>query len=256
MPDPITMKTLLEAGCHFGHQTRRWNPKMEPYIFTARNGIHILDLAQTVDRLEAALQFIGETANAGSEILFVGTKKQAQDIVRSEAERCQMPWVVNRWLGGMLTNWQTIQARIDYLLLLERREERGDLEALPKRETLKIHHQMERLRRFFGGVREMKGQPSAVFIVDVPKERIAVQESVRLSIPTVAICDTNCDPLDIDYPIPSNDDAIRAIRLITTAVADAVIEGRAAHESAQADLAAEMEEAAAPSGVAEPSPAD
>ncbi len=235
MADPISMRTLLEAGVHFGHQTRRWNPKMKPFIFTARSGIHILDLGQTVQRLEEAAQFARETVAGGGNVLFVGTKKQAQDVIQSEAQRCQMPFVIHRWLGGTLTNWQTIQARIQYMLRLERQAEAGEWEALPKKEALRLGAQVVRLQRYVGGLRDMSTLPSAVFIVDVPKETIAVKEALRLKIPIIAICDTNCDPTGITYPIPSNDDAIRAIRLLAGRVADAVAEGLVLRESAGAD---------------------
>ena len=239
MPEPTTMKELLEAGVHFGHQTRRWNPKMKPFIFTARNGIHILDLSQTVDRITAAEAFVRESAAAGREVLFVGTKKQAQEVVRAEAERAEMPYIVNRWLGGTLTNWQTIQARIDHMLRLEQQEATGQFELLPKREALKRHEEIERLRRYLGGLRHMTRLPGVMFIIDVPKEDLAVKEAVRLGIPIVAVCDTNADPTGVAYPIPSNDDAIRAIRLITTRITDAILEGRTERQSSSEEAEAE-----------------
>ena len=238
MADLPTMKELLDAGVHFGHQTQRWNPKMKPFIHSARNGIHILDLAQTVQLLHVAVNFARQTAAEGDEILFVGTKKQAQELIKSEAERCQMPYVINRWLGGTLTNWQTIQTRITYMQRLERMEFAGDFEALPKKEALRRRDELRRLRRYLGGVREMTRLPGAVFIIDVPKENIAVLEAKRLEIPIIAICDTNSDPTPIDYPIPSNDDAFRALGLITKQIADAALQGRTAVESARADQAA------------------
>ena len=245
MVEPVSMKDLLEAGVHFGHQTRRWDPRMRPFIFGARNGIHILDLAQTVKLLDSAVDFVRETVAAGDEVLFVGTKKQAQELVEKEAQRCQMPYVINRWLGGTLTNWQTIQTRIKHLLRLERQEEAGDFELLSKREGIHRRVELLRLRRHLGGLRDMSRLPGALFIIDVPKETIAVLEAHRLGIPTVAVCDTNADPTLITYPIPSNDDAFRALGLITSRIADAALEGFAARESARADEAAAEQAAAA-----------
>ncbi|PZC48578.1 MAG: small subunit ribosomal protein S2 [Chloroflexi bacterium] len=242
MATEVTMKELLEAGVHFGHQTRRWNPKMAPFIFAPRNGIHILDLGQTVDRLEVAAAFVRETTANGGEILFVGTKKQAQDVVQSEAQRAEMPFVINRWLGGTLTNWQTISARIEYMLRLEHQEEVGDWDALPKKEGLRHRDQLTKLHRYVGGLRDMNGLPAAMFIVDVPKEAIAVKEAQRLNIPIVAMCDTNCDPSGIPYPIPSNDDAIRAIRLIAGRIATAAAEGMAVRESLRVEARAQAGE--------------
>ena len=239
MPDALTMKELLEAGVHFGHQTRRWNPKMKPFIFGARNGIHIIDLSQTVDRLQEAIAFAQETVASGREILFVGTKKQAQDIVQAEALRCEMPYVVNRWLGGTLTNWQTIQQRIQHMLRLERHEAAGDWDLLPKKEALRHRDSLRRLHRYVGGLRDMTRLPGALYIIDVPKESIAVAEAIRLKLPIIAVCDTNCDPSGIAYPIPSNDDAIRAVRLITARIADGAAEGLMIRESAHADEQAE-----------------
>ena len=243
MADLPTMKELLDAGVHFGHQTRRWNPKMKPFIHSARNGIHILDLAQTVQLLNVAVHFARQTAADGEEILFVGTKKQAQELIRGEAERCQMPYVINRWLGGTLTNWQTIQTRINHMQRLERMEFGGEFATLPKKEALRYRRELQRLHRHLGGVRDMARLPGALFIVDVPKEHIAVLEANRLDIPIIAICDTNSDPTTIDYPIPSNDDAFRALGMITKQIADAVVEGRLAVESARADQAAAAAEA-------------
>ena len=239
MANTVTMKELLEAGVHFGHQTRRWNPKMAPFIFAPRNGIHILDLSQTVDRLQEATAFVREAVVAGGDVLFVGTKKQAQDVIQSEAQRAQMPYVINRWLGGTLTNWQTISARIEHMLRLERQEENGEWETLPKKEALRHRDQLTRLHRYVGGLRDMTRLPSVIFIVDVPKEAIAVKEALRLEIPIVALCDTNCDPTGIEYPIPSNDDAIRAIRLITAQIADAAAAGLAVRESLRVEAQAE-----------------
>ncbi|NLA76228.1 MAG: 30S ribosomal protein S2 [Clostridiales bacterium] len=222
----VSMKQLLEAGVHFGHQTRRWNPKMAPYIFTERNGIYIIDLQKTVKKLEEAYMFVREVSANGGEILFVGTKKQAQESVRDEAIRCGMSFVNARWLGGMLTNFNTIQRRIKRLAQLQAMETDGTYDLLPKKEVIKLNLEKEKLEKFMGGITEMKKQPAAMFIVDPRKERIAVAEAKKLGIPIVAIVDTNCDPDEIDYVIPGNDDAIRAVKLIAGAVADAVIEGR------------------------------
>ena len=222
----VSMKQLLEAGVHFGHQTRRWNPKMAPYIFTERNGIYIIDLQKTVKKLEDAYMFVRELSANGGEILFVGTKKQAMDSVKEEAERCGMPFVNARWLGGMLTNFNTIKLRIKRLAQLKAMEADGTFDLLPKKEVAKLKLQIEKLEKFLGGITEMKKMPAAMFIVDPRKERIAVAEAHKLGIPIVAIVDTNCDPDEIDYVIPGNDDAIRAVKLIAGAMADAVIEGR------------------------------
>ncbi|MCL2507997.1 MAG: 30S ribosomal protein S2 [Oscillospiraceae bacterium] len=222
----VSMKQLLEAGVHFGHQTRRWNPKMAQYIFTERNGIYIIDLQKTVRKLEDAYMFIRELAENGEEVLFVGTKKQAQESVREEATRCGMPFVNARWLGGMLTNFNTIQRRIKRLGQLKAMEADGTFELLPKKEVIKLRLEVEKLEKFMGGITEMKRQPAAMFIVDPRKERIAVAEAKKLGIPIVAIVDTNCDPDEIDYVIPGNDDAIRAVKLIAGAMADAIVEGR------------------------------
>ncbi len=222
----VSMKQLLEAGVHFGHQTRRWNPKMAKYIFTERNGIYIIDLQKTVRKLEEAYVFVRDLAADGQEILFVGTKKQAQDSIREEASRCEMPYVNARWLGGMLTNFKTIRQRIKRLEQLKAMEEDGTFELLPKKEVTKLKLEIEKLEKFMGGITQMKRQPAAMFIVDPRKERIAVAEAKKLGIPIIAIVDTNCDPDEIDYVIPGNDDAIRAVRLISSAMADAVMEGR------------------------------
>ncbi|WP_376797405.1 30S ribosomal protein S2 [Thermogemmatispora sp.] len=254
------MKQLLEAGVHFGHQTRRWNPKMKPFIFMERNGIHIIDLQQTVARLNEAYKFVKELAASGETLLFVGTKKQAQEAVAEEAKRCGMFYVNQRWLGGMLTNFQTIQGRIRYLRELEARRDRGELERLPKKEAQRLQDDLVRLERILGGIKEMRRLPGAVFIIDTRKEHTAVLEARRLEIPIVALADTNCDPDEIDYPIPANDDAIRAVRLLCSKIADAVIEGRRELEAQQKDseapvegVAASGEEGAAQAEAAEPS---
>ena len=228
----VSMKQLLEAGVHFGHQTRRWNPKMAPYIFTERNGIYIIDLQKTVKKLEDAYMFVRDVAANGDEILFVGTKKQAQDSVKEEAVRCGMPYVNARWLGGMLTNFNTIQRRIKRLAQLKNMEADGTFDMLPKKEVIKLNLEIEKLEKFMGGITQMKKHPAAMFIVDPRKERIAVAEAHRLGIPIIAIVDTNCDPDEIDYVIPGNDDAIRAVKLIVGAMADAVIEGRQGEQTA------------------------
>lgn len=222
----ISMKQLLEAGVHFGHQTRRWNPKMAPYIFTERNGIYIIDLQKTVKKVEEAYNFVRQVAEEGKTILFVGTKKQAQEAVKDEALRCNMYYVNERWLGGMLTNFQTIQKRIGRLRELEDMETNGIFDVLSKKEVLTLRHEMERLQKFLGGIKSMGKLPGALFIVDPRKERIAVAEARKLSIPIVGIVDTNCDPDEIDYVIPANDDAIRAVKLLCGKMADAMLEGR------------------------------
>jgi len=227
------MKSLLEAGVHFGHQTRRWNPKMKKFIFAERNGIHIIDLQQTVDLLENAATFVRDLVTEGQTILFVGTKRQAQDTIESEARRCGMPFVNTRWLGGTLTNFHTIQGRIDYLVRLEDARARGELDHLTKKEGLKTEEEIVRLNRYLGGIKEMTNLPGSVFIIDTTKEDIAVAEALRTNTPIVALVDTNCDPDVIDYPIPSNDDAIRAIKLIAARIADAVLEGLTAREYAR-----------------------
>ncbi|MBP5426467.1 MAG: 30S ribosomal protein S2 [Clostridiales bacterium] len=220
----ISMKQLLEAGVHFGHQTRRWNPKMAEYIFTERNGIYIIDLQKTVKKVEDAYYFIREVVMNGEEILFVGTKKQAQDAIKEEAERCGQYYVNTRWLGGMLTNFNTIRQRVERLNKLNDMEENGIFEVLPKKEVIKLRAEKEKLEKYLGGIKNMKKQPGALFIVDPRKERNAILEARKLGIPVVAIVDTNCDPDEVDYPIPGNDDAIRAVKLISSKIADAVIE--------------------------------
>ena len=221
----ISMKQLLEAGVHFGHQTRRWNPKMAPYIFTERNGIYIIDLQKTVKKIEEAYAFMKDVAESGKPILFVGTKKQAQNAIFDEATRCGQYYVNQRWLGGMLTNYKTISGRIKRLNDIEKMEEDGTFEKLSKKEVTKLRAEHDKLQKFLGGIRDMKGMPGALFIVDPKKERIAVKEARILNIPVVGIVDTNCDPDDVDYIIPANDDAIRAVKLISSKMADAVIEG-------------------------------
>ncbi len=237
----VSMKQLLEAGVHFGHQTRRWNPKMSRYIFTERNGIYIIDLQKTVKKLEEAYLFVREISADGGDVLFVGTKKQAQDSVKEEAIRCEMPYVNARWLGGMLTNFNTIQKRIKRLQQLKNMEADGTFDLLPKKEVIKLNLEIEKLEKFMGGITGMKKQPAAMFIVDPRKERIAVAEAKKLHIPIIAIVDTNCDPDEIDYVIPGNDDAIRAVKLIAGAMADAIIEGRQGEQSAPAVEDAEAE---------------
>ena len=222
----VSMKQLLEAGVHFGHQTRRWNPKMAPYIYTERNGIYIIDLQKTVKKLEEACNFVRETTANGGNILFVGTKKQAQDAIREEAAGCGGYYVNSRWLGGMLTNFRTMRSRIDRLAQLKKMEEDGTFAMLPKKEIIKHQGEIEKLEKYLGGVKEMKQIPAAMFIVDPHKERNAIAEAKKLGIPVVAIVDTNCDPDEVDYAIPSNDDATRAIRLITHCVAMAALEGK------------------------------
>ena len=222
----VSMKQLLEAGVHFGHQTRRWNPKMAKYIFTERNGIYIIDLQKTVKMLDTAYDFIREVSAEGGEILFVGTKKQAQEAIKEEAERCGMHFVNARWLGGMLTNYKTIQKRIARLEQLNKMKEDGTFDLLPKKEVIKLELEIEKLEKFMGGIKNMGTLPKAMFIVDTRKEKIAVAEARNLGIPVVAIVDTNCDPDEVDYVIPGNDDAIRAVKLIAGAMADAIIEGR------------------------------
>ena len=222
----VSMKQLLEAGVHFGHQTRRWNPKMAPYIYTERNGIYIIDLQKTVKKLEEAYAFVRQLAENGESILFVGTKKQAQDAIKEESERVGMYYVNARWLGGMLTNFKTMRTRIDRLAQLRKMETDGTFAMLPKKEVIKHQGEIEKLEKYLGGVKEMKKLPGALFIVDPRKERNAIAEARKLRIPIVAIVDTNCDPDEVDYVIPGNDDAIRAIRLIASTMANAVIEGR------------------------------
>lgn len=246
MANIISMKQLLEAGVHFGHQTRRWNPKMQQFIFMDRNGIHIIDLQQTVTRLNEAYKFVEQLVADGGTLLFVGTKKQAQEAVAEEAKRCGMFYVNQRWLGGMLTNFQTIQSRIRYLRDLEARRDRGDFERLPKKEVQHLQDDMVRLERILGGIKDMKRLPTAIFIIDTRKERTAVLEARRLEIPIIALADTNCDPDEMDYPIPANDDAIRAVRLLCSKIADAAVEGRRQLEAMQKDAEAVEGEEATP----------
>lgn len=222
----LNMKQLLEAGVHFGHQTRRWNPKMEPYIFMERNGIYIIDLQKTVRMVDEAYEFVKNTVAGGGSILFVGTKKQAQETIEQEATRCGMHYVNKRWLGGTLTNFQTIRKRIQRLHTLEEMETDGSFDVLPKKEVIQLKREKEKLEKFLGGIKNMRGLPQALYVVDPRKEKIAVAEARKLGIPVIAIVDTNCDPDLIDYIIPGNDDAIRAVKLLTATIADAVLEGK------------------------------
>lgn len=238
----ITMKELLESGVHFGHRTHKWNPHMKPYIFTERNGIHIIDLQQTLKALEEAYALVRDTVAEGGVVLFAGTKRQAQDTIQTEAERCGMPYVTARWLGGTLTNWRTIRQRINELERLERMRDKGDFARLPKKEVLLLEHKMERLEMLLGGIRSMVRVPDLLFLVDVRREETAVHEANLLNIPIVAMVDTNCDPRNIDYVIPSNDDAIRAIKLIVSKIADAVLEGKAMRKDEEEDYVAFPEE--------------
>ncbi len=244
----ISMKQLLEAGVHFGHQTRRWNPKMKQYIFTERNGIYIIDLQMTVKKIEEAYYFIRDLAAQDKTILFVGTKKQAQESIEQEAKRCEMFYVNQRWLGGMLTNWKTIQTRIARLKKIDQMEANGDFDLLPKKEVIGLMNEREKLEKNLGGIKEMKKLPAALFVVDPRKEHIAIAEARSLGIPIVAIIDTNCDPDEVDYPIPGNDDAIRAVKLIAAKMADAVLEGKQGEQMTDAaeeetEEAEEIEEA-------------
>jgi len=248
MAQVVSMKQLLEAGVHFGHQTRRWNPKMAPYIYMERNGIYIIDLQKTVKKLEAAYAFIREVAANGQNVLFVGTKKQAQDAIKEEAERVGMYYVNARWLGGMLTNFKTMRTRVDRLTQLRKMQEDGTFDMLPKKEVIKLTGQINKLEKYLGGVEDMKKIPGALFIVDPRKERNAIAEAHKLKIPVVAIVDTNCDPDEIDYVIPGNDDAIRAIKLISQCMANAVLEGRQGDDQGSAPAEAP---AVAPAPVAE-----
>ena len=253
----ITMKALLEAGVHFGHQRRRWNPKMRQYIFAHRNGIHIIDLQQTLHFLERAAEFVEGLAADGKQVVMVGTKKQAQDTVSAEAERCGAFHVSTRWLGGTLTNFKTIQTRIDYLVQLEERQKKGALDVLPKKENLRLTHALGKLNRYLGGIKEMTEMPGALFVIDVGKEGIAVAEARRVGVPVVALVDTDCDPTLIDYPIPGNDDAIRAIRLVTSRIADAFMDGvnrRQSLLSGDLDLDEDVEEVGGPDDVEEAEP--
>ena len=241
----ISMKQLLEAGVHFGHQTRRWNPKMKEYIFTERNGIYIIDLQKTVKKIDEAYYFIRDLAMEGGTVLFVGTKKLAQESIEQEAKRCEMFYVNQRWLGGMLTNFKTIQSRINKLRKIEKMEADGDFDLLPKKEVIQLKAEQEKLEKNLGGIKEMKKLPSAMFVVDPRKEHIAILEAKALGIPVVAIVDTNCDPDEADYPIPGNDDAIRAVKLIASKIADAVLEGRQGEQmsdEAIEEVAADEEE--------------
>ena len=248
-PSQITMKSLLEAGVHFGHQKRRWNPKMRRYIFTHRNGIHIIDLQKTLRMLEEAASFISEVAADGKKVLMVGTKKQAQDTIITESQRANAFYITTRWLGGTLTNFKTIQSRIDYLVDLETRKAKGEFETLPKKEALKREDSISRLNRYLGGIKEMTEMPGALFVIDVGKEAIAVAEARRVGIPIVALVDSDCNPELIDYPIPGNDDAIRSIRLVTGRITSAIVEGvnsRAALQYEEVSEAATQYEAAPP----------
>ncbi len=239
----ISMKQLLEAGVHFGHQTRRWNPKMAEYIYTERNGIYIIDLQKSVGKVDEAYKAIADIAAEGGEILFVGTKKQAQDAVKTEAERCGMYYVNERWLGGMLTNFKTIQSRIERLKSIEKMAEDGTFDVLPKKEVIELKKEWEKLEKNLGGIKNMKKVPDAIFVVDPKKERICVQEAHSLGIPLIGIADTNCDPEELDYVIPGNDDAIRAVKLIVAKMADAVIEANQGEEAVAVEAAEEVEEA-------------
>ena len=250
---PITMKSLLEAGVHFGHQTRRWNPRMKPFIFTQRNGIHIIDLQKSLRYMDRAMNSVRDLVADGGEILFVGTKKQAQESIAEQATRCEMPYVNQRWLGGTLTNFSVIRTRIDYMIELEARKEQGYFDNMIKKEALKLEEKLKRLQKYFGGVRNMTKLPDALFVVDMPKENICIAEARKLGIPLFSIIDSDCDPELIDFRIPGNDDAIRSIRLITTRIADGVVEGlaerrareeerlREEQEQAEAEAAAEAE---------------
>ena len=242
----ISMKQLLEAGVHFGHQTRRWNPKMSRFIFTERNGIYIIDLQKTVRKIDEAYNFVRNLSAEGGTILFVGTKKQAQEAMKEEAERCGMFFVNERWLGGMLTNFQTIQKRVDRLHKLEKMEEDGTFELLPKKEVIQLRHEKDRLQKYLGGIKNMKRVPDAIYVVDPRKEHIAIAEAHKLGIPVVGTVDTNCDPDEIDYPIPANDDAIRAVKLLAARMADAMIEGRQGEQfDAETEASAPQEAAEA-----------
>ena len=240
----ISMKQLLEAGVHFGHQTRRWNPKMKPYIFTERNGIHIIDLQKTVGMIDSAYNAISDIAAQGGTVLFVGTKKQAQDAIKTEAERCGMFYVNERWLGGMLTNFKTVQTRIARLKEIEKMEADGTFDLLPKKEVTGLKKEQEKLTKVLGGIKEMNRIPDAIFVIDPKKEHICIQEAHALGIPLVGVCDTNCDPDELDYVIPGNDDAIRAVKLIVAKMADAVIEAKQGEMNEVAEESAEAEEEA------------
>lgn len=235
----VSMKELLEAGVHFGHQTRRWNPKMAPYIFTERNGIHIIDLSKSVVKVDEAYKAVSEIAEQGGTILFVGTKKQAQDAVKAEAERCGMYYVNQRWLGGMLTNFKTIQSRIERLNKINEMEQDGTFDVLPKKEVAGLKKEQDKLEKNIGGIKTMKHIPDAIFVVDPKKERICIREAHALGITLIGICDTNCDPDDLDYVIPGNDDAIRAVKLLCSKMADAVIEAKQGEVNTEADAASQ-----------------
>jgi small subunit ribosomal protein S2 len=237
----VSMKQLLEAGVHFGHQTRRWNPKMAEYIYMERNGIYIIDLQKTVKKLEEAYSFVRDLSANGGTMLFVGTKKQAQEAIREEANRCGMYFVNSRWLGGMMTNFRTMRGRVERMNQLKRMQEDGTFDMLPKKEVVKLLHEQEKLEKYLGGVKEMKALPSAIFVVDPRKEHNAIAEARKLGIPVVAIVDTNCDPDEVDYVIPGNDDAIRAIRLISSVMANAIIEGKQGEETAEEAAKADEE---------------
>ena len=247
----VSMKQLLEAGVHFGHQTRRWNPKMAPYIYMERNGIYIIDLQKTVKKIEQAYAFIREVSENGQSILFVGTKKQAQDAIKEEAERVNMHFINARWLGGMLTNFKTMRTRVERLQQLRKMQEDGTFDMLPKKEVIKLAHEISKLERYLGGVEDMKKLPGAIFIVDPKKERNAILEAKKLRIPVVAIVDTNCDPDEVDYVIPGNDDAIRAIKLICQTMANAIIEGNQGVDGDVAPAAEAPVAEVAPTAVAE-----
>jgi small subunit ribosomal protein S2 len=238
----LSMKQLLEAGVHFGHQTRRWNPKMAPYIFTERNGIYIIDLQKTVGMIDNAYNAVYDIVAQGGTVLFVGTKKQAQDAVREEAERCGMFYVNERWLGGMLTNFKTIQSRIERLKAIERMQEDGTFDVLPKKEVAELVKEMEKLQKNLGGIKEMKRIPDAIFVIDPKKEHLCVDEANKLGITLIGICDTNCDPEELDYVIPGNDDAIRAVKLLTATMADAVVEAKQGAEEKASEEEAAAEE--------------
>ena len=238
----ISMKQLLEAGVHFGHQTRRWNPKMAEYIFAERNGIYIIDLQKTAKKVEEAYSFVRDIAAEGGEVLFVGTKKQAQESIKEEAERVGMYYVNARWLGGMLTNFETIKKRIERLKQIKKMEEDGVFELLPKKEVQNLKHEVEKLEKYLGGIKEMKQIPACMFVVDPKKEKIAIAEAHKLHIPVVAIVDTNCDPDEVDYPIPGNDDAIRAVKLIASTITNAILEGKQGESFAVAEEEDEVQE--------------
>lgn len=251
LPELVSVKQLLEAGAHFGHQTSRWHPRMKKYIFTKREGIHIIDLEQTTTMLAKACEFVTQVVAEGGKVLFVGTKKQAQESIEESATRCNMYYVNQRWIGGVLTNFATIQSRIDYLVRLEDQQSRGEFSRLPKKEALKLEKEIAKLNRQMGGFKEMTSLPATLFIVDPPKERIALAEAKKVGIPVVAIADTSCNPDELDYPIPANDDAIRAIRLICNKIADAVLEGLSGQEPIQTEEE-ETESQEVPEGTEEP----